>query len=338
MHVTLEQVAREAGVSASTVARVLRGDVKCVQERSAKKAAEVLRISAELGYQPNWRARALSRGKTHTIGLLYANPMWIFEDPMNELAVSFTESLKEHNYELRMIPANSLDNWKDSVLGGAVDGIVMMQHTPETVREAVEKSGLPTLLLGDKLDIGAPQVYPDDVSGGYTAARHLIGLGHERITYFVCDQIREHHSVHERQEGYQKAMDEAGLSTEGLVWHMTIDQALKRLLADDGPTAMVGYCHVEALRIMHAAWAVGLTIPTDLSLVAFNDTWVTECTTPALTVIGFDREEMGRCGAEILVSQIESPESGVHEDVVINERLIVRGTTAPPSGRRQMKN
>jgi LacI family transcriptional regulator len=74
MAVTIDEIAERAGVSASTVARVLRGDVKGVQERSARKAREILRISEELGYRPNWRARALSRGKTHTIGLLYSNP------------------------------------------------------------------------------------------------------------------------------------------------------------------------------------------------------------------------------------------------------------------------
>lgn len=330
MPVSIDQIAQKAGVSTSTVARVLRGDVKGAHRRSARRVQEILRISEELGYHPNWQARALSRGKTHTIGLLYANPKWIFEDPMNELAVSFTESLKKHNYDLRMIPANSPDNWRETVLGGAVDGLVMMQHTPETVREVVEKSRLPTVLLGDKLDIGAPQVYPDDIAGAYTATRHLLRLGHQRIAFFVSDGIRDHHSVPERQFGFEKAMAEAGCGESGMVWQMSFEEAINRLVADDRPTALIGYCHLEALRIAHAAWTIGLSIPTDLSLVGFNDTWVTECTTPALTVVGFDREEMGRRGAELLVSQIESPEDPTPDDVVVPERLIVRGTTAPP--------
>lgn len=330
MPASIDQIAERAGVSTSTVARVLRGDVKGAHRRSAERVREILQISEELGYQPNWRARALSRGKTHTIGLLYANPKWIFEDPMNELAVSFTESLKEHNYDLRMIPANSPDNWKETVLGGAVDGLVLMQHTPETVREAVEKSGLPTVLLGDKLDIGAPQVYPDDVDGAYIATRHLLGLGHKRIAFFVSEGIREHHSVPERQQGFEQAMAEAGLSETAFVWRMSFEEAIRQIMGENRPTAVIGYCHLEAMRIAHAAWAVGLSIPTELSLVAFNDTWVTECMTPALTVVGFDRAEMGRRGAEMLVSQIESPNDDPPEDLVVPERLIVRGTTAPP--------
>ena len=210
MAATIQQIAELAGVSTSTVARVLRGDVKGAQKRSARKSAEILRISDELGYQPVWSARALSRGRTRSIGLLYSNPKWIFEDPMNEIAISFTESLKDHNYDLRLIPANDSDNWKELVLGGAVDGLAMLLHTPETAQEALEKSGLPAVLIGDKLDAEAPHVVPDDVGGAYTATRHLIGLGHKRIVYHVDESIRPHVSVIERQEGYERAMREGG--------------------------------------------------------------------------------------------------------------------------------
>ena len=100
MPASIGDIARKAGVSHFTVARVLRGDVKCAQKRSAAKSAEILRLSEELGYKPDWRTRAFSRRKTQTIGMLYSNPNWIFEDPMNEIAVSFTEALQKHNYDL----------------------------------------------------------------------------------------------------------------------------------------------------------------------------------------------------------------------------------------------
>lgn len=341
MAASLQLIAERAGVSTSTVARVLRGEVKGAQRRSAEKSAEILRISKELGYQPDWRARALSRGRTHSIGLLYTNPMWIFEDPMNEIVIAFTETLKAHQYDLRLIPANGSDNWQDLVLGGAVDGLVMMQHTPETAREAMEKSGLPTVLLGDKLEgdaaseIDAPHVVPDDRGGAFTATRHLLGLGHERIVFYVDESIRKHHSVPERQAGFEEAMDGAGLAKSGEVWRCDAAVAMDRLRAAGAPTAMVCYCHVEALRISREAWAHGLSIPADLSLVAFNDTWVIECMTPPLTVVAFDRKEMGRRAAQLLVERIETPDGAKQENVVIPERLVIRGTTARLSGQRQ---
>jgi DNA-binding LacI/PurR family transcriptional regulator len=125
-------------------------------------------------------------------------------------------------------------------------------------------------------------------------------------------------------------MREAGLAELVETWHFGIDEAMARLLKDDRPTAMVGYCHIEALRVTHAAWSHGLVIPTDLSLVAFNDLPMTQYMTPPLTVVSFDTAEMGRIGAEMLVNRIRLGADAVIDDVVLPQRVIARGTTAPP--------
>lgn len=332
MSVTIEQIAERAGVSSSTVARVLRGDVKGAQQRSARRAKEILRISEELGYRPNWRARAFSRGKTHTIGLLYSNAKWIFEDPMNEIAVSFTEALQEHNYDLRLIPVTETSDWKELVYGSAVDGLVFLQHVPQRTEEIIREKRLPYVLLNEKHG-DAPHVATDDESGGYLATRHLLGLGHKRVGFYIADHIRDHVSVGERRAGYERAMREAGLGELITYWRCDTDEAMGRLLGPDAPTALICYCQIEALSITHSAWAHGLAIPTDLSLVAFNDMAMTKCMTPPLTVVGFDTAEMGRAGASMLVSCIEHPQADPPENVVLRQKLVVRGTTAPPSSR-----
>ena len=332
MAVTIDQIAERVGVSSSTVARALRGDVKGAQKRSSQKVNEILRVSEELGYQPHWGARALSRGKTHSIGLLYSNAKWIFEDPMNDIAISFTESLQEQNYDLRLIPVTSSSDWKEIVYGNGVDGLAFLLHVPEPVHEVVRSARLPSVVLGDQFE-NAVHVMPDDAAGGYLAARHLIGLGHKRIVYYIADSIRPHVSVDQRKEGYERAMREAGLADQITVWHLSTEEAMGRLLGPDPPTAMIGYCHVEALRITHAAWAHGLSIPTDLSLIAFNDIAITENMTPPLSTVGYDTREIGKIGAKLLVQQIESPDQPNTKDVVVPERLNIRGTTAPVSKR-----
>ncbi|MAT69898.1 MAG: hypothetical protein CMJ58_10280 [Planctomycetaceae bacterium] len=332
MSVTIEQIAKRAGVSASTAARALRGDFKGAQERSIEKAREILRISEELGYRPNWRARALSRGKTRSIGLLYTNPMWIFEDPMNEIAVSFTETLQSLKYDLRLIPVTKDEHWKELVYGGAVDGVAFMVSVPEEAGELLENQKVPVVLIGDKR-AGTPSIVPDDEAGGYLAARHLIGLGHKKIVYYVHSDIRDHFSVNDRQAGYERAMREADLGDQIELWHCDTDVAMDRILSSDPPTALIGYCHVEALRIVHAAWAHGISIPTDLSLIAFNDMAMTQLMSPPLTVIGFDTAEMGRIGATMLYRLIEARDNGPSQHQVMRERLIVRSTTAPPQER-----
>lgn len=333
MSVTIEQIAARVGVSSSTVARVLRGDVKGAQERSARKAEEIRKVSVELGYRPNWRARAFSRGKTHTIGLLYSNSKWIFEDPMNEIAVAFTEALQEHNYDLRLIPVTETSNWEELVYGSAVDGLVFLQHVPERTEAVVREKLLPLVLLNEKSG-DAPHVATDDESGGYLATRHLLGLGHERIGFYIAEHIRAHVSVGERLAGYERAMREAGLGDQIIHWRCDADEVVERLFGPSPPTALICYCQVEALSITHAAWANGLAIPTGLSLVAFNDITMTECMTPPLTVVGFDTAEMGRAGAAMLVSCIEHPQADPPENVLLRQKLVVRGTTAPPTSRQ----
>lgn len=329
MSVTIDQIAKRAGVSSSTVARVLRGDVKGAQQRSARNAAEILRISEELGYRPNWRARAFSRGKTHTIGLLYDNAKWIFEDPMNDVATSFTEALQELNYDLRLIPVKASSDWKELVYGSAVDGLAFIANVPDAARDVVREGRLPTVLLCDKFE-NTPHVSPDDVTGGYLATRHLIALGHKKVAFYIADDIRSHYSVTERQEGYRQAMSEARLEDEVTIWCCDTDESMGRLMTGDRPTAMVCYCHVEAMRIANAAWSHGLSVPGDLSLVAFNDIAITEWMTPPLTVVGFDTAEMGQIGAKMLISQITEAGQPRPDDVAIREKLVVRGTTTPP--------
>jgi LacI family transcriptional regulator len=329
---TIGEIAKRAGVSPSTVARALRGDLKGAQRRSVEKAVEIRRISEELGYRPSWRARALSKGRTHSIGLLYSDPMWIFEDPMNEIAVSLTQSLQSLKYDLRLIPVTEDQQWKELVYGGAVDAVAFLVSIPAAARELLTSEVVPVVLIGDKGD-HAPYVVPDDEAGGYLATRHLLGLGHERIVYFVSDTIRSHYSVDERRAGYERAMTEAGLKRLIATWHCSIDEAMGNLLARNRPTAMVGYCHIEALGVTYGAWSHGLVIPTDFSLITFNDMAMTRQMTPPLTVISYDAAEMGQIGAKMLAGAIEAGLPSQAEKIVLRETLIVRGTTAPPASR-----
>jgi LacI family transcriptional regulator len=257
--------------------------------------------------------------------------MWIYEDPMNEIAVSFTKYLQSLEYDLRLIPVSADQHWKELVYGGAVDAVAFLLSVPEGAEELVNNRDVPVVLVGAKSDDGgAPFVIPDDQAGGYLATRHLLGLGHKRIVYYVCDTIRPHYSIDDRRIGYERAMGEAGLEASSSTWHFGIDEAMGRLLAPDRPTAMIGYCHVEALRVTHGAWSQGLAIPTDLSLITFNDMSMTQYMTPPLTVVRFDTAEMGRLGAAMLVERIQQGPLAKIKNAVLRQRVVVRGTTAPP--------
>jgi LacI family transcriptional regulator len=249
---------------------------------------------------------------------------------MNEIAVSFTRYLMSQGYDLRLIPVAEDQHWKELIYGGAVDAAAFLLNIPEAAEEIVGSSRVPVVLVGTKPIGNAPHVGSDNEAGGYLATRHLLGLGHKRIVYYVSETIRAHRSVTDRRSGYERAMREAGLVELIDPWHFGIDEAMARLLRDDRPTAMIGYCHVEALRVTHAAWSQGLVIPTQLSLIAFNDLFMTGYMTPPLTVVSFDTAEMGRIGGEMLVNRIRFGANPAIENVALPQRVIARGTTAPP--------
>src|SRR6476646_717774 len=152
MAVTIYEIAELAGVSSSTVARILRGDVKGSHRRSAETAKRIRTLATEMGYRPNLRARAFSRGRTHGIGLLYTDDAWIFEGMNTQVVGSLVRALQRSNYHLVFAPIDATSSWEEIVLGGQIDGGVVFQPLPSHVLEAVRERELPVVLLGDNSD------------------------------------------------------------------------------------------------------------------------------------------------------------------------------------------
>lgn len=330
MNVTIYQIAERAGVSSSTVARVLRGDVKETQERSIKNADKIRRIAREMGYRPNRLARAFSRGRTYGIGLLYTDDAWVFEG-VNMLVVnSLVRELQVLGYHLVFVPIDESQAWKDILLGGQIDGGVVFQTLPEDVTKALQEKELPLVLLGDNSDPTISQVVVDDFAGAYAATKHLGGLGHKRIMLYVHDSIKPHCSIGERQRGFETAMKDMELSSHASFLHAGEEDAVHRLLhGNSRPTAIVCYSNLEATLLAHAMWQYGVSIPRDLSIVGFNDIFATKYMTPPLTTVGFDAERIGELGARIVIDEIDQEEIGSGPRIeVIKPKLIVRGSTA----------
>jgi DNA-binding LacI/PurR family transcriptional regulator len=332
MAVTIYAIAKRAGVSSSTVARVLRGDVKSLSGRCAERAARIRQLAKEMGYQRNWRAQAFSRCKTHAVGLFHTHTAWIHEGTMGEIAGGFTMGMHDHGYHVVIVPYDEGGEWQELLRDGRLDGIAISHFLPDDARVAVEESALPRVLLMDKTISNWPCAVTDDEGGAYTATRRLIELGHRRIAMYLHNSIRKHFSVDDRHAGYEKAMKQAGLQDFIQFWHVP-EEKLPGILFSGAnrPTAVLCYCHLEAMAVYLAAWRRGVMIPDDLSVIAFNDLPTTHYMTPPLTTIGFNTTHIGRVGANLLVKQIEADDVEP-ERVVITQRLIERQSTAPPSG------
>jgi LacI family transcriptional regulator len=336
MSVTIYEIAERAGVSSSTVARILRGDVKESHRRSVETAKRIRRLAREMGYRPNLRARAFSRGRTHGIGLLYTNDAWIFEGMNTEVVNSLVRALQRAGYHLVFAPIDDSGSWEEIVLGGQIDGGVVFQPLPANVVDALRERRLPIVLLGDNSDPTVSQVVVDDFGGAYAATKHLIGLGHTRVLLFVHQSIKPHCSVAERLAGYRAAMAEAGLETSECL-HAPEEEAIDRLIhAEKRPTAVVCYSNLEATLVIHAMWQYGISIPSELSVVGFNDEFAVRYMTPPLTTVGFDAARIGELGAQLVLQELGSDDragasqNGQHPSVLtIKPKLNVRGSTGP---------
>jgi LacI family transcriptional regulator len=334
MSVTIYEIAERAGVSSSTVARILRGDVRESHRRSAATAQRIRQLATEMGYRPNLRARAFSRGRTHGIGLLYTDDAWIFEGVNTEVVNSVVRSLQREGYHLVFCPVDESGSWEEIVLGGQIDGGMVFQTLPVAVGETLRGKNLPLVLLGDDSDPRLSQVVVDDFAGAYAATKHLLGLGHRRVMMFVHESVKPHCSVHERLSGYRTAMDEAGLITHECV-RASEGEAVDLLVRGEArPTAAVCYSDLESTLLVHGLWQYGLAIPADVSLIGFNDVFATRYMTPPLTTVGFDAAKIGELGAQLVLKEIETTSEARQPSVLtVKPTLIVRGSTGPPSSR-----
>jgi LacI family transcriptional regulator len=334
MPVTIYEIAKQAGVSSSTVARILRGDVKESHRRSVETAKRIRRLANEMGYRTNLRARAFSRGRTHGIGLLYTDDAWIFEGMNTQVVNSLVRALQRSKYHLVFAPIDATGAWEDIVLGGQIDGGVVFQALPAEVLTALQERELPLVLLGDNSDPAVSQVVVDDLAGAYVATKHLIGLGHKRILFFVHHSVKPHCSIGERLAGYRAAIDEAGLKRHECV-HVPEEDAIDVLVrGNNRPTGVVCYCNLEATLIVHAMWQYGVSIPADLSIVGFNDLFATKYMTPPLTTVGFDAAKIGELGAELVLQDVgTSREQRKPLVMTVKPKLIVRGSTGPAAVR-----
>jgi DNA-binding LacI/PurR family transcriptional regulator len=330
MSVTIYEIAEQAGVSSSTVARILRGDDRSSYRRSAETAERVRRIAAEMGYRPNQRARAFSRGRTRGIGLLYTDDAWIFEGVNTTVVNSLVRCLQDVGHHLVFCPIDEQGAWEEIVLGGQIDGGVVFQPLPREVAQAVRERKLPLVLLGDNSDPTLSQVVVDDSAGAYAATKHLLGLGHERVMLFVHESVKPHCSVQERLDGYRAAMHEAGLTTRELVRVSEADAVDALVRGDSRPTAVICYSDLESTLLVHGLWQIGLQIPSDVSLIGFNDTFATRYMTPPLTTVGIDAAKIGELGAQLVLKDLESSDGPKQPTVLtVKPNLIVRGSTGP---------
>jgi DNA-binding LacI/PurR family transcriptional regulator len=324
---TIAQVARHAGVGVATVSRVLNGS-PAVREQTRQRVLEAI---AELGYAPNLAARALSTGRTQSVGVVA--PFFTRPSVIERLrGISHVLAGAGYRMVLFDVERPGQDSESFRTLPGGLDGLLSISLCPlDADLDRFAAAGMPVVLV-DYPHTRVPAVYTDDVAGGRLATEHLLELGHERIA-FLGDFEHNYHgftSSAMRRVGYQEALSAAGLEVEPeLVRRASHGRdaaaGLTRELLelDDPPTAIFAASDTQAIGVLSAADELGIGVPDDLAVVGYDDIEVARYA--GLTTIAQPLEESGAIGAHLLLAALDG-ECGSGRQLPV--RLVVRSTTS----------
>ncbi|RMD82875.1 MAG: LacI family transcriptional regulator [Lentisphaerae bacterium] len=343
---TIRDVADAAGLPIPTVARILRGETKGRWASARERTARVLKLAQELGYRPNLAAKAVATGKTHAITLVITTGPTGKSTLHESLVRNLASTLEARHYHLNMAIFSEDELLSEEALphflqASYSDGFLINfnKNIPPELPACLERQSLPWLWLNYKYSHNA--VYPDDFMAGQTAARYLLDLGHRQVAYFNAfhTPADAHYSEYDRQDGFCACVQETtGVSArliqplrekkrDGLVGHLyTI------LQAPDRPTAICTYSETSASIVIAAAFAAGLKIPDDLSIITFGEKEAF-CALP-LTAVRIPLGELGQDAVSILLQRIENPQTAPQPSRVLPVKDIIYpgSSVAPPPG------
>jgi DNA-binding LacI/PurR family transcriptional regulator len=333
--VTIADVASAAGVSKTAVSFAFNNP-----ERLAEATLErVLGVAHDLGYTPHPAARALSKRRSGTIGVLIPQRLsTVFANPfLSELIQGFGELCEQHDLTLLLVPP--LDGSLESAIRNAsVDGFVSLGLGPDDrALEVIDGLGIPTVLIDSEESGVHPVVNVDDQGGAAAAANHLLKLGHRRLAIFVLPPVRAQRTytptANRRLAGYRAAIEAAG-APEPLTVTAGISvtagmRAFESLpTGRQKPTGVLAMSDMAAIGVLSAAQARGVRVPLDLSVVGFDDLPVSAWTNPPLTTVHQPIVEKGRIAARMLIECMHG--KGVSSPAPLRTGLVVRGSTSEP--------
>ncbi|HWM09188.1 MAG TPA: LacI family DNA-binding transcriptional regulator [Solirubrobacteraceae bacterium] len=329
---TIAEVARHAGVGVATVSRVLNGS-PAVRDETRKRVLDAI---AELGYAPNPAARALSTGRTQSIGVVA--PFFTSPSVIERLRGA-SHVFNGAGYRLVLFDVESPGQDSESFrkLPGGLDGLLSISLCPaEADLARFEAAGMPVVLVDHSHD-RVPAVHTDDLAGGRLATEHLLELGHRRIA-FIGDVEHNHHgftSSARRRAGYEQAHAAAGLDViPELVRRAShgrepaIESTRELLGLAEPPTAIFAASDTQALGVLEAAEALGKDVPRELAVVGYDDIEVARYA--GLTTVAQPLRESGARGAALLLAALAGAADGGRQLPV---ELVIRSTTVSP-GRR----
>jgi LacI family transcriptional regulator len=309
---TMAEVAKEAGVSITTVSHVLNG-TRRVNEKTHARVQDAIKRT---GYQPNSIARALAGAPTQSIGLAIsgiANPYMVdFISAIEAAAAARNHTLllgdthDEPEKELQMV---------QELVRRRVDGLVLAPSpgAMDAAMRFLADQRTPLVLLDRFLPREVDQVGTENEAAAAQLVEHLAELGHRRIG--LVAGLEGFSTTEERIAGYRKGLERSNLPFDptllvhGASQHQPARAATNELLErDDPPTALLAANSAMTIGVMHALRDHRLEVPKDIALVAFDDFEWSDLFRPRLTVIAQPTRAIGARAVQLLLARITDPE------------------------------
>ncbi|MGW1028125.1 LacI family DNA-binding transcriptional regulator [Streptomyces sp. NPDC002577] len=332
---TMADVARRAGVTKGAVSFALNGKPG-VSDATRRR---ILAIAEELGWKPNSAARALSDGRAGSYGLVVDRPARMlgiepfFMQLISGIQVELSGRGVSLLFTLAEDTAAQIAVYRDWWASRRVDGVFLVDVTVDDPRiPALEELRLPALVVGHPVGTGSlPAVWSDDAQAVRAALAHLAALGHRSVARISGPGALWHTRI--RTTAFEEVTGEFGMRLTTVEADYTGEQgaaATREVLArDPRPTAVLYDNDVMAVSGLSAARHMGLSVPGDVSMVAWDDSALCELVEPGLTALNRDIVDYGARAARQLRELVEGTTIGHFE--VSRPKLVVRGSTGPAS-------
>jgi LacI family repressor for deo operon, udp, cdd, tsx, nupC, and nupG len=327
---TIRDVATVAGVAESTVSRAMTNPDRVHHVTRAR----ILRIAAEMNYVPSAQARAMSGGRTNSVGLMVAdvtNPFHfgIIRGTQSQLRSAGLTQLLVDTEESRSIEASTLSRLRNSV-----DGVILASSrlTEDELSAAAQQ--LPLVTINRQVDTVA-SVIIDSATGVSQALEHLVSLGHQRVSFISGPDASWSNQI--RWNAAAAAAERLGvkLSRVGpFVPQIASGGAAADAVVNDGATACIAFNDLLAIGVMHRFAERGMKVPDDMSVLGCDDIFGADFCDPPLTTIAANSEAAGRAAISLLLERIAQPNTPISY-TLIPTHLTIRASTgrAPVASR-----
>lgn len=329
--ITMTDVAKRAGVSAATVSRYLSG-------QRVREAAKVAKAIADLNFTPSAAARSLKSGQTKTLALVVPD---ISNPYFSAVARGVEQEASASGFTIELHNAGESGVQEAEILRriqGRVDGLIIAPVSEDDQGpEQMARAGLPVVFIDREVrsSHSFSSVLINNIDGAAQATRHLIEHGHELIA--VIHGPIGSTPGRERLDGFKTAMSAAGLSVpkafivDGRFTQDGGQEAMRVLLSGkQKPTAVFVCNNMMTIGALLQLKSHGIDIPTQMSVVGFDDLELAPLLNPPLTVISRPTVEQGKIAAQLLINHLNGRQKKRSQRVVMDVRLLERGSCAQP--------